>query len=108
MQQEALNRLREMQSRSKSIIGQPAAEEPQINPPESSAVENQDVRRRQAPHNRQPTPVHNTGIQDIFKSILGDGFSLDSEKALILIMLYVLYKNKADIKLILALGYLLL
>jgi hypothetical protein len=36
------------------------------------------------------------------------GIKIDEEKALIALMIYILYKNKADIKLLLGLGYLLL
>ncbi len=38
----------------------------------------------------------------------GSGFQFDNEKLMILLILYLLIKEKADIKLILALGYLLL
>lgn len=37
-----------------------------------------------------------------------DELGIDEEKALIGILLYILYKNGADIKLLLALGYLLM
>ncbi|MBD5146243.1 MAG: hypothetical protein HDT21_10120 [Ruminococcus sp.] len=40
--------------------------------------------------------------------LFGSGFQFDNEKLMILLILYLLIKEKADIKLILALGYLLL
>lgn len=40
--------------------------------------------------------------------MFGSGFQFDNEKLMILLILYLLIKEKADIKLILALGYLLL
>ena len=86
MQQEAMARLREMQSRSKSLTNQPKS-----NSPSQSSI--------------PPMPKK---APDIFSQILGDGVKLDSEKIIILLMLFVLYKNKADIKLLIALGYLLI
>lgn len=85
MQQEAMVRLREMHSRSKSLTNQPPTE-----------------------HQPKPLPPVPKRTPDIFSQILGDGVKLDSEKIIILLMLFVLYKNKADIKLLLALGYLLI
>ena len=79
MQEEAVRRVREMQKRSQSYIGQPA--EPPPPPPQEA----------------KPAP-----LLDIA------GIKLDEEKALIGLLMYVLYKNNADMKLILALGYLLL
>ena len=78
MQEEAVRRVREMQKRSQSYIGQPAEPPP---PPQEA----------------KPAP-----LLDIA------GIKLDEEKALIGLLMYVLYKNNADMKLILALGYLLL
>lgn len=101
MQKEALERLHEMQKRSKTIV-EPAQEA-------ASGNVNQNTHQRQnSPQPSAARQLHNPQIQDIFKSILGDGIKLNAENALILMMLYVLYKNKADMKLLLALGYLLL
>ncbi|MCD7823976.1 MAG: hypothetical protein LUG86_08210 [Oscillospiraceae bacterium] len=90
MQQEALDRMREMQRRSRTVVNPPPPEPPPPAPPVNQPS--------------RPT----LDVNNLFKNILGDGFKLDSEKALILMMLFVLYKNKADIKLLVALGYLLL
>ena len=88
MQEEALNRLREMQRRSRTAVNQPKPPQPEPKP--------QPQPKPQSP----PRP-------DALKSLFGD-IKIDSEKALILLMLFVLYKNNADLKLLLALGYLLI
>ncbi|MCC8196331.1 MAG: hypothetical protein LIO49_05950 [Ruminococcus sp.] len=95
MQQEALERMREMQRRSRTVVNPPP--EPTPEPPPT-------------PPSAPPRPAFqpNLNVNNLFQNILGDGLKLDSEKALILMMLFMLYKNKADIKLLIALGYLLL
>ena len=52
----------------------------------------------------------NTGfsVSEIFKSLLGEAGKLDTDSLLILLMLFTLYKNKADINMLVALGYILL
>ena len=87
MQEEAIRRVREMQRRSQSYIGQPESPA-ELSPPDE---------KKAAPQN--------TGLP-----LLSDlaGLRIDEEKALIGLLMYVLYKNNADMKLILALGYLLL
>lgn len=96
MQEEALARLREMQSRSRTAVNRPKEAQSAPPPPQRQAG-------AQRPQHPQPQPAQR---QDIFKSLFGD-VKIDSEKALILLMLFVLYRNNADIKLLLALGYLL-
>ena len=89
MQEEALARLREMQKRSRTAVNTPPPSPPPSPPPQ--------------PHRQGGGQV----AQSPPKSLFSD-FKIDSERALILLMLFVLYKNKADIKLLLALGYLLM
>ncbi|MCD8107234.1 MAG: hypothetical protein LUE20_04635 [Oscillospiraceae bacterium] len=96
MQQEALDRMREMQRRSRTVVNSPPSPEPPPAP----------VSPPSPPINQPSRPT--LDVNNLFKNILGDGLKLDSEKALILMMLFVLYKNKADVKLLIALGYLLL
>ena len=98
MQEEALKRLREMQSRSRTAVNRP-----QPPPP----PQHDHPHHNPEPHRENRSPAQNAPPQDIIKSLLGD-VKIDSEKALILLMLFVLYKNKADMKLLLALGYLLI
>ncbi|MCR5123030.1 MAG: hypothetical protein K6B74_11490 [Ruminococcus sp.] len=83
MQEEAVRRVREMQKRSQSYIGQPPPP-----PPE--------------PEQEPPPPPKPPPLLDLA------GIKLDEEKALIGLLIYVLYKNNADMKLLLGLGYLLL
>ncbi|EGC04173.1 hypothetical protein [Ruminococcus albus] len=80
MQEEAVRRVMEMQQRSRSAVGgdRQTTPPPQKDPP-----------------------------NDIFGGLLG-GIKLDEEKALIALLIYILHKNGADIKLLLGLAYLLL
>ena len=106
MQEEALRRLREMQRRSRSIVGasqpgsQPEANAPPQRPAQPQAIR-PNVHSGSQPENANP-------LGDIIKSILGDGLKLDSDRVIIMLLLFVLYKNGADIKLLIALGYLML
>lgn len=128
MQEEALERLREMQKRSRSMVAQPNAES-QNSGRSNHSVDNSGQRApgsggsqsgsRPQQHSRgaapagQPFPGGNLispgfSVSEIFKSILGEAGKLDTDSLLILLMLFTLYKNKADIKLLVALGYILL
>lgn len=104
MQQEAYNRVNEMHRRSQAIVKENTPE-PQVLPPKTSQNRGQ---------SQSSTP-----FQEIFGSIFPQketieklsslwDFKLDEEKALIGIIIYILVKNKADPKLIIGLGYLLL
>ena len=89
MQEEAMRRVREMQQRSRSAVGQdspPPAPPPPPPPPDK--------------------PEQNSS-GNILGSILGD-INIDEEKALIALLIFILYKQGADIKLLLGLAYLLL
>ncbi len=133
MQEEALERLREMQKRSRSMVVQPSMESQDSGHGNHSVGNNNNSSRQgMGSPNRgsqggshpqehsgvsQPTgqPYHggnlmNTGfsVSEILKSILGEAGKLDTDSLLILLMLFTLYKNKADIKLLVALGYILL
>ena len=85
MQQEAENRIREMQSRARLISNNDVV--PKI------AVQKSFSEKR--------PPLH----ENPFSSILGNG---DSDKIIILALLWILWNEKADSKLLLALLYLLL
>ena len=84
MQREAENRVREMQSRARLLGGEknPPARPENFNPPQ------------------QKNPPPNT-----VQSILG---GIDDDKIIILALLWILWNEKADQKLLLALLYLLL
>jgi hypothetical protein len=89
MQEDAIRRVQEMQRKSKSYVGnQPPVSPPSVPPPQPPSAPREDGKSR-----------------ELFS--LG-GIKIDEEKALIALMIYILYKNKADMKLLLGLGYLLL
>lgn len=94
MRQDALRRMREMRRR---VDPPPAPEEPrrpQQSPPRSSSAGGL--------------------ISSLLRGSEGEGLfniagiAVDEEKALIAMLIYILYKQGADVKLLLALGYLLL
>ena len=97
MRQEAIARAREMQRRAQIPINFGGEHRSESTPP---------------PPPPAPEPPANTqqqgGIGGILSSILGHDTKIDEEKALIGMLIYILYKNGADVKLMLALGYLLL
>lgn len=100
MKQEAIRRVREMQKRSQSVLQG-----------HSESAEKQEQQKPQ---------TTNGEIGSLLSSILSGksksdgksidiaGVSIDEEKALVGILIYILYKQGADIKLLLGLGYLLL
>lgn len=134
MQEEALERLHEMQKRSRSMVAQPSTESQNSGHGNRSMGNNNNNNSRQGAgspnhgsqggsrpqeHSRAAQPagqtyhggnLMNTGfsVSEIFKSLLGEAGKLDTDSLLILLMLFTLYKNKADIKLLVALGYILL
>ncbi len=100
MKQEAVRRVREMQKRSQSVLGG-----------HSESAGKQDEKKQK--QNDSP------GIDSLLGSLLGTkssggklfdvaGIPIDEEKALIGMLIYILYKQGADVKLLLGLGYLLL
>lgn len=93
MQEEAVRRVREMQRRSKSY-SEPAPQSPAI--PAVGAAEPESG-KKSGGSAEKAKPLFNIA-----------GIAVDEEKAMIALLIYILYKNKADMKLILALGYLLI
>lgn len=94
MRQDALRRMREMRRR---VDPPPAPEEPrrpQQSPPRSSSAGGLISSLLRGPEGE--------GLFNIA------GIAVDEEKALIAMLIYILYKQGADVKLLLALGYLLL
>lgn len=100
MQEEAIRRVREMQRRSRSIVGVSPNSEPA--PPKA-----EETPRTQNVHSPQKAPQSSPLLSGLLGGDLGD-IKIDEEKALIGLLIYILYKQGADIKLLLALGYLLL
>ncbi len=105
MRQEALRRMQEMQSRSQ-------------NPQEETS------RAKEPPPKKESLFGGLKSDKNILGTIFGDilgvktesgenggilaQLNIDEEKILIALMIYILYKNKADLKLLIGLGYLLL
>ena len=98
MKQEAVRRVREMQKRSRNALE---------GRPESADDSDEKGGQKQG------------GIDALLGSLLGAktstsklfdvaGIPIDEEKALIGMLIYILYKQGADVKLLLGLGYLLL
>lgn len=109
MQQEAIRRVQEMQQRSRSIV----------NNEQESKDENSTPPPQQSDPGTQKRSHPNSSLQGLLGNILGGSNSskelfnignikIDEEKALIAMMIYILYKNGSDIKLLLGLGYLLI
>lgn len=92
MQRDAVNRVNEMHRRASQMVN-PSPSPPPPPPPQ--------------PQQEKPTtaPVDNGFISSLSKLV---DFKIDEEKALIGIIIYILAKNKADPKLLIGLGYLLL
>ena len=100
MQEEAIRRVREMQRRSRSIVSASPNSEPA--PPNA-----EETPRTQNAHSPQKAPQSSSLLSGLLGGNLG-GIKIDEEKALIGLLIYILYKQGADIKLLLGLGYLLL
>lgn len=103
MQRDALERMRDMQRRSKSLVFETNPTPDEVHAPPPKCPPQQPPK---AEHHR-PT-IQQSASGDMLSSLLSGIGTVDSERLLILLVLFILYKNKADIKLIIALGYLLL
>ena len=99
MQQEAIKRVREMQKRSRTAVNGINQEEDEQKEKEIPPEKEENVQTLQKENSVNPVsaPLFNLG-----------GIKIDEEKALIGLLIYILYKQNADVKLLLALGYLLL
>lgn len=85
MRREAMRRMQEMQRRAQGFRPPPPPETaPPVAPPPGGE------------------PGHRGGLFELA------GIAIDEEKAMIAMLIYILYKQGADIKLLLALGYLLI
>ena len=82
MRREALKRMQDMQRRAMPLSGGDAA--------------------------KQPAPRQQETAGGLLSAGLTGKLPIDEEKAMIAMLIYILYKQGADIKLLLALGYLLM
>lgn len=86
-------------------------EQPRFEPVHKSNANNRPVQSNRQNHSPLPPAVSSEPHGQISRKTIQSNFSnikLDNEKLMILLIMYLLIKDKADIKLILALGYLLL
>lgn len=106
MQKEAYERVSQMHKRSQEMVGSS-----QQSPTKEPSVE------KPAPTSSSDNKTHQqNGLNDILSTLFPQSnnlsnmwdFKIDEEKALIGIIIYILAKNKADPKLLIGLGYLLL
>lgn len=125
MQQEAIRRVQEMQSRARGSVGgnhpQESSQPFRRQEPGSSPTPHRDERREHpAPTHAPPaakeqtTPIHNQdqpspapsvqgGVTNIFEALMSD-----SERTLILLLILLLVSEGADAGLVLALMYLII
>ena len=104
MQQDAVKRVREMQARSQNFINGNGKEQCRPEPPPPPP-------KKEPPP--PPLPQNNFCQNNIqgngsFLSGLIPDIKIDEEKALIIFILIILARNGADMKILLALGYLLM
>lgn len=109
MQEEAIRRVREMHRRSQSMVGPSSGDSRGQAQENTSAV----PAGNEPAENRSDGSVKrsNTTSGGLLGSLLGGNLGslkIDEEKALIGLLIYILYKQGADVKLLLGLGYLLL
>ncbi|HIV11212.1 MAG TPA: hypothetical protein IAD28_05935 [Candidatus Faeciplasma avium] len=100
MQEEALSRLREMQRRSRAMVGDNQAKSGSA-PLPGGALSGAE-KTHAGDNKREPLSAGPLGF---LRDILGDSFELDADRLLLLLIIFMLYKNGADIKLLIALGY---
>ena len=116
MQEEAVKRVMEMQRRSRSytqeggmnVTGGTGNSSGTTNT--AGAVGLNDVNGLNTPSGADNSGGGQNGGHAEKKGALFNlaGIQIDEEKAMIALLIYILYKNKADMKLLLGLGYLLL
>ena len=109
MQEEAIKRVQEMQQRSRNIVNSSVEaneqKPPPVMPKHSEKNENAKTSSPSLQNILGDLLGGNKGGKELFKI---SNIKIDEEKALIALMIYILYKNGSDVKLLLALGYLLL
>lgn len=120
LREQALRRMHQMYS-SVGREEDSADPPPPTSPPPPEQKPPQQTRVSHGAHNTHGNSKSGSPLSDFLGSIAGlggskgsssgsilDELNIEEEKAIIGILIYILYKNGADIKLMLALGYLLL
>ena len=97
MQQDAMRRVRDMQRRSRSFVQQQNNDPPPPPP----------IHNIPPPPESPPPPKQEKSAPSFLGDILPE-MKIDEEKTLIILLLIILARNGADMKLLLALGYLLM
>ena len=119
MRNDAIFRAREMQRRSQSHNAGSNTDNSAKSAEEQPEAAESIAEKSEAPVHAQPadgfekqtrktTPRHNGGFLDGILSRLGIGGSLDSDKIVIILLIIILAREGADLKLLLALGYILM
>lgn len=119
MQQDAIRRVREMQERARRVSGTSGntPSRPHFVQGSTSGQTQQNNARPQSPSQPQLPQAHDTSqnsLSDLTRPIIHnishfiEELGVDKDRALLLIILFVLFKEEADIKIILAVCYLLL
>lgn len=110
MQEEAVKRVMEMQRRSRSYTQEGGMGNSSETTNTAGAVGLNGVNGLNTPSGANNSGGGQNGGHAEKKGALFNlaGIQIDEEKAMIALLIYILYKNKADMKLLLGLGYLLL
>lgn len=117
MQQEAIKRVEQMKQRSKSYVSpsppQDSTQNIKTEEPANPAEKNEHISTPAETANGQPYKdiLKSNSIVGVLKDALGIDLAhmgLDNEKIMLALLIYILYKNNADIKLLIALAYILL
>ena len=110
MQEEAVKRVMEMQRRSRSYTQEGGMGNSSGTTNTAGAVGLNGVSGLNTPSGADNSGGGQNGGHAEKKGALFNlaGIQIDEEKAMIALLIYILYKNKADMKLLLGLGYLLL
>lgn len=117
MQQEAIKRVEQMKQRSKSYVSpsppQDSTQNIKTEEPANPAEKNEHIDTPAETANGQPYKdiLKSNSIVSGLKDALGIDLAhmgLDNEKIMLALLIYILYKNNADIKLLIALAYILL
>lgn len=106
---EAVRRVNEMHRRSREAVNRSNSSVEAVPPAPTAQTAQTAQPQAHAPHRDSPAghQQENSGAPGSLSELMA-AFNIDEEKALIGLVIYILAKNGADVKLLLGLGYLLL